>query len=441
MAKKNMSRRDFLRAAGAGAVAATSVGLPLLSAPLSAVRGQAEPSGEVIFWGHDQHPLDLAGEGFMEKYPGVKWVSPHPADWVTKLQAAMAAGQDVPDLVWLEATQVNDLSCVGGLYDLTAYLEPVKDQYHPLKLNEAMQPIDGKYYGWPGDISLSAWYYREDLLAEAGYGDIDFETWTWDDFIAMSADIASQGKYTFCFPGASWEAIYAFLTHQLGGSYTDASGAEITVNSEAGIQAMTILKRLYESGGGIDVPWWSAGYWTALQEGEILGDFAAAWAKGFWEAQLTEETGAGKWRLAKFPGGEGILHRTGIWGGATLCTTTYSTNIDNAIAYMQYALGSVEGTARVGGWGIIPAYRPYLESDTFLEGRSPIFGDWAFNQFWASLEPELSPTYFRRAGYGPISTAITTKMPDIMRGDVTIEDGMNQIVELARPDVERVACV
>jgi len=454
--KRTLSRREMLRltALGAGGLILSACAPQAGTQPAEseAETGAAaevvssgptieEPKGELIFWGHDQHPIDFAAEGFVKQFPEVEWISPHPADRDVKLQASLAAQSDCPDLYWMEAFQINDLSCVGALLDITDELSPVEDQYHPLKLAEATQPKDGKYYGWPGDISVSGWYYREDLMAEVGYSDFDFDNWTWDDFYAMAADIAEQGKYTFVFPGKSWTALYMFTLHQVGGSPTDESGLEITVDTPEGIQAMEIVKNLYESGGGLDVEWWSPAYWSALQDGTLIGDFAAAWAKGFWEAQIeSEDQGAGKWRIAPFPTGPGIKYRTGIWGGATLVSLNCAENKENAVAFMKYALGSTEGAALAGQWGIIPAYRPYLESEEFISGRSPIFGDWAFNEFWAGQEKELSTTFYRRAGFNPINTAIQEIMPSIMDGEVSVAQGMQDIVTLAQPDVERVAC-
>ena len=293
-----------------------------------------EPSGTVIFWGHDQHPIDLAAEGFVEKYPDVEWQSPHPADRGQKLRAAMAAGSGCPDLYWAEATEAQDFGCNDLLVDLTPELEQVKDQYHPLKWNETFLAKTGKNIGWPGDISVSGWYYRYDKLEELGYGDIDFETYTYDDFCEMSAEIAKAGMYTFCFPASGWSALYMFILHQLGGTVVSKDGQTITTGDELGIEAMRIVKQLWDCGGGLDVGWWSAPYWAAIQEGELIGDFAAAWAKGFWEAQLkTPEQSAGYWRIAKFPTGDGIKYRTGIWGGAQLICPKCADNFENAILF------------------------------------------------------------------------------------------------------------
>ena len=447
------SRRAFIRAFGlAGAAAALAACAPKVVKETVVVEKEKvvketviakapEPQGEVIFWGHDQHPMDLAAEGFVQKYPKIKWVSPHPADRGEKIRAAMAAGSGCPDLYWAEATEAQDWGCNDLLTDLTEIITPIKDDFHPAKLNETFIAKTGKYVGWPGDISVSGYYYRYDKFAEMGYKDIDWDKMTYDDFCLMSSEIQKKGKYTFCFPADGWSALYFFVLHQLGGTAVSKDGQQMLVTDEKSIQAMTIVKKLWDSKGGMDVAWWSAPYWAAIQEGTLIGDFAAAWAKGFWEAQIkTPEQGAGYWRIAKFPTGPGIKYRTGIWGGAQLVNPKCSANRENAILYMQYALGSLEGCALTGGWGIIPGYRPYLASSLFLKARSPIFGDWAFNEFWAAQEKELSPEFFRPAGWGAVADVIQKEMPAIMKGEISVEKGMQKIADLAKPDFERTMC-
>lgn len=398
-------------------------------------------AGELIFWGHDQHPIDLAATGFVERYPEIKWVSPHPADRVAKFQAAMAAGSGCPDLFWAEATSAQDWGCNDLLTDLTEELLPYKDDFHPLKLNETFVAKTGKNVGWPGDISVSAYYYRPDKFAENGYPDVDWDKLTYDDFVIMSADLAKKGLYTFCFPGDGWSALFMFVLHQLGGTAVSADGQKISVGDDKGVQAMKIVKDLWDSGGGMDVGWWSAPYWAALQEGTLIGDFAAAWAKGFWEAQIkSSAAGIGQWRLAPFPTGAGIKYRSGVWGGAQLVNAKCSANRDNAIAFMKYAFGSIEGSALAGSWGIVPGYRPYLASPLFLRLKSPIFGDWAFNEVWAAQEKQLSMEFYRPAGWGAVNSIVGKEMMGIMLNEVGLEEGMQRIVNMATPDFERTMC-
>lgn len=442
----SLSRRHFLQWTGS---AVSVMALAACAAPGSApavssgVSAPAEEKQQVIFWGHDQHPIDLAAEGFVQEHPEIEWVSPHPADRGEKINAAFAAGSGLPDLYWAEATEAQDWGCNELITDLTDQLKPELDQYHPAKVAETFVAKHGRYVGWPGDISVSGWYYREDKLKEAGFGDIDLEALTWPDFMSMASELAKQGLYSFCFPADGWSALFFFTLHQVGGTAVSQDGQTLTVGDDKGVQAMQIVKQLWDSGGGLDVGWWSPPYWAALKEGKLIGDFAAAWAKGFWEANLkdAEDTSAfGNWRIAKFPTGDGIKYRTGIWGGAQLVNPKASENVENAILFMKYALGSIDGATRCGTWGIIPAYRPYLESEAFLTQKSPVFGDWPFCEFWAAQEKELSPEYFRPAGWGAVSNVVGKEMVPILKAEYSVEDGMSRIVELATPDFERTRC-
>jgi ABC-type glycerol-3-phosphate transport system substrate-binding protein len=453
--RASLSRRQFLTVLG-GMTGMAALAACAAPAAAPATGGEAAAPAaegrELVFWGHDQHPIDLAAEGFVEKYPEITWVSPHPADRGEKVVATMAAGTGAPDLYWAEATDAQDWGCNELLTDLSDHLKPEIDQYHPAKVAETFIAKTGKHVGWPGDISVSGWYYRQDKLEEAGMGDVDLAAMTWPDFIGMAGELAQQGMNTFCFPADGWSALFMFALHQVGGTAVSQDGQNLTVGDEKGVAAMQIVKNLWDAGrtenpdqpAGLDVAWWSPPYWAALKEGTLIGDFAAAWAKGFWEANLqdAEDTSAfGNWRIAKFPGGDGIQYRTGIWGGAQLVNPKAGANTEDAILFMQYALGSVEGAARCGEWGIIPAYRPYLESDEFLSQRSPVFGDWEFCQFWAEQEKELSPEYFRPAGWGAVNTIVGREMVPILLDEYGVEDGMARIVELATPDFERTRCV
>lgn len=454
--EKQVTRRAFLRAAGLAACASaltgcapkviekvvkeTQVVKETVVAKETVVMEAPTPKGKVIFWSHDQHPLDLAAEGFVQKYPEVEFEAPHPAEWGSLIPAAMAAGTGCPDLIWIEANEVQEYGCSELLFPTTPELEPVKDQYHPAKLGETFVAKVGEYCGWPGDLSPSGYFYRQEKYAELGYGDVDWENLSWDDFVAMSADIASKGKYTFTFPADWGGPLFEYVIQQYGGLVVSQDGLQIMVDDEKGVQAMSLVKAVYDTGAGMDVPWMGPGYWAAIQEDTLIGDFGSAWYKGFYESQMkTPEQGAGDWRIAKLPKGPGIKYRTALWGGATLATPQCGENKENALLFMKYALGSLEGCA-LAGQGIIPAYRPYLASSLFRNARSAVFGDWAFNEFWAGQEQELSTEYIRPAGYQQVLNASYNEIATIMRGELSVEDGLKRIVELATPDFERVIC-
>ncbi len=441
-----LSRRQFLRQLGGIAASATFfAACSSGSASSSQANGEQTPiaeQNEIIFWGHDQHPIDLAAEGFIEQNPQMKWVSPHPEDLYDKIQAAMAAGTGGPDLFWAEALDVQTWGCKDLLGDLSDVFIPEIGQYHPLKVTEALITKTNQYVGWPGDLGVCGWYYRADKLQAAGYGNIDFEHYTWQDFCTIAADLKTKDMYAFAFPVDGWSPLFMLILHQLGGTAVSQDGQTITVGDDKGIYAMQIVKQLWDA-GGLAVDIWSLGYWAALRDGELIGDFSAAWARGFWEAQLKESGdsgGVGQWRIAKFPTGNGIKYRTGSWVSSHLVNPKSGQNRANARRFMKYALGSVEGTALCGKWGIIPAYHPYLESKDFLDNRSFLFGDWAFDEFWAGQEKELSTEFYRPAGWNAINDVLGTEMVPILRGEESVEDGMKRIVEISTPNFDRTKC-
>ena len=397
----------------------------------------------VVFWGAAHHPLELAAKGFVAAHPEFVWDSPHPVNQVEKLKTALATGSGVPDLYWSEAPLAQGWGCQKLLTDLTDELAPVLKDYHPAKLAETTVGKQRKQIGWPGDLGVSGWYYRQDKLAALGWQAADLSALTWPAFIELTADLRAQGLYTYAFPPNGWSPLFFLLLHQVGGSAIREDGKRIMIGGEKGIQAMRLLKKLWEAGGGLAVEWQQAAYWDALKTGQLIGDFAPAWARPTWEANLQESGeagGWGQWRVAPLPGGEGVPYRTGVWGGGQLVIPKAASNPDGALAFTQYALASVEGAAAYSAAGIVPAYRPYLTAKAFAEQRSPLFGDWSFGQFWAAQEQELSTAYFRPAGWEAVRTAVEQEMMAILSDTYSVEDGMSRIVDRALPEFMATRC-
>lgn len=397
----------------------------------------------LVFWGDEQHPINLAATGFTAAHPALEWQALHPADHVEKMKTALAAGADLPDLYWAEAPLAQSWGCQQVLTDLTDHLTPELANYHPAKSAESLLFKHGVYIGWPGDLGLSGWYYRQDQLQTLGWQERDLTALTWSAFIEMTAALREEGLYSFCFPADGWSPLFFLLLHQVGGSAVSQDGATITVGDEKGIHAMRLLKQLWEAGGGLEVDWWQPPYRQALKEGKLVGDFAPAWARGFWEAALAsaDEQSLGHWRVAPLPGGADIQHRTGIWGGGQLVTPKAAPNPEGALQFMRYALASLEGATHYGAASVVPAYRPYLGLSAFTDQRSPLFGDWSFGQFWAEQEQELSPTYVRPPGWEAVNRAVRQEMMSIVFDSYSVEDGMSRIVEIALPEFKQAQCL
>jgi ABC-type glycerol-3-phosphate transport system substrate-binding protein len=450
----SVSRRAVLQgvlALGVGSLAAGLAACAPASPAPAASPTPPQPSaaatpklkGKLVFWGHATHPQDWVKEAFQKKYPEVECVWEHSGDWFTKLQAALAAGEGTPDLVWTEAGVNQDFGCRDLLLDITEQLTPIKDQFLPHKLEECFIAKTGKYVSIPSDAgNLMAWYYRPDLLEKAGWKEEIPDDWTYDMFFEITEMVKKNlGAYTFCFPKSGWSALWAMTLHQLGGSLYDSTGTKMTGCDEIGVEAMRLVKKLWDSGGGLDVEWWSPPYWAAVKAGQLVGDFAAGWARGFIEAEVkTEQEGLGKWRLALLPKAPDGVSQTAVWGGANLSSPKFTKVPELVWAYMEFAQASMEGCAILDAWGTTPAWIPYRQTSQFLDRTVPLFGDWKFNQLWEKAAASINPKFYRKAGYDTLMGVVQTEMMPMILGDISVEDGMKQLEAKLQAEHERVGC-
>jgi multiple sugar transport system substrate-binding protein len=395
-------------------------------------------TGTLTFWGHSDHPMDKAVPGFQKLFPNVKMDWQHLGDWLTKFKATLATGQGVPDLVWLEATDVQNFGSQGVLLDVTENLKPIKDQFTAGKVAEVFIVKKQQYVAMPGDTGLVGLWYRPDLLSAAGVSSLSPDL-TFDQFVTIAAEVHQKTQTAaFLFPSAGWSWPFEIILSQLGGSITTPDGVTVTIDDAKGIQAMSLVKQLWDTKANLDTAWLGADYYAAVKAGKITSDFMPAWMRGFFESELkTAAEGAGKWRVMPLPAVPSGVSRTAQIGGASLASTKFTKVPDVVWAFMLYSLGSQEGCDATGGWGILPSWIPYLKSSTFIETKSTVFGDFQFNQVWSDLAPTLSPSYARTAVFGEADTDITQNIMPMLTGKTTIVSGMHSLGDMVRQANQR----
>ncbi|MBZ0301250.1 MAG: extracellular solute-binding protein [Anaerolineae bacterium] len=430
MLKSSLSRRAFLKTAGA----ASAAGLAAASGAFSlAQEVEPDPSltGTLVFWGHGDHPLDYIRVEFLKKYPNVTLDWQQIEDHGAKFKTAMAAGTGAPDLYWMEATDVALYGAQGALLETTDMIEPIKDQLVAGKLNEAYVAEMGGYFGMPGDISTSGIYYRADILDELGItvpDDMLYEP----EFLDILTQIAAAGKNAVLYPagGATvGSAYWSWFDAQYGGSGpTSCDNAEVTINDDAGINAIKLIQKIHQTGATLEADWWTPEYWNAINTSQLVLDLAPAWGRGFWESNLNDDV-KGVWRLAPLPRAVAGGPNTGVWGGATLVSPITTQNPELAKIFMQFAFGSMEGATAAGNWGIIPPYIPYLEGP-FQELTTDLFGEQKIGQMWLKMANNLSLDFCRTAAYGAATGEILQPEIDAMiKGDEDIETGMQKVAD------------
>ena len=133
------------------------------------------------------------------------------SDYITWVRT-QAAGAQLPDIVWLQAGQVNDQLPRGMFEALTDYFEQANpyvvagepghdrwmDSFSGFVM-EFVQATDGNWYQVNGDYVGTAIFYNKDMFAAAGL-DPESPPQTWSEFIAAHEALRNAGMEAFAFP-------------------------------------------------------------------------------------------------------------------------------------------------------------------------------------------------------------------------------------------------
>jgi len=428
MSRSSLSRRNLI--GGAGAVAAGSAMTPWWYRSAAA---QEEVTLDIYVF--DGHPFYWVQPLFEEAYPNIKLNMMGQSDMAV-FRAALASGEGVPDINWPSEEYIQDLGRSDVLYDTTALIEQYKDELSPSATNAVFIEQTGRYAGFPGDLAPVGIYFREDLLAQAG---VSFpENWTWDDYIAIAQEIDAQlGAKSIMLPtNGIPETMYlwSYILNQLGGQMTSSDGREILFDSDEGVAALEIIKKMYEADIHLDDTQFSESFFAEISAGGLAMCPLQVWYRnlGIEPNVFDEQSGLGQWRLSLLPSaGEGSFLSANE-GGAAIISTIYTEHPEEVEAFMTFTHATMEGAGAMGDWGIVPPYLPYLESSAWSDVRSPAFGDFAVNALWTEAVNAMQPGWRRHAVYSEACAAIGADFMPMVRGEVDPATGLKEIGDQVR---------
>lgn len=146
------------------------------------------------WWGSDtRHELTQEVlDNFMAKHPDITVVSDF-TDWGgywDKLATTVAAG-DAPDVITQEERYLRDYATRGALADISE-LSDVLDTSMIDESILASGEMDGGQYGIPTGINAYSIVADPQVFADAGVELPDDETWTWDDYVEIAAEISAN---------------------------------------------------------------------------------------------------------------------------------------------------------------------------------------------------------------------------------------------------------
>jgi multiple sugar transport system substrate-binding protein len=270
MNKKKLSRRDFLRAAGAGAAlftaggrifgqSATATPAPTAT-PLPLPEGVEGTLSVIHRTEYFAAVQDLFRETVTDfaaqKGMGLDISTANPesfGDFLGKMQAAVNAGNP-PDIAYTSNVSIAQMHLLDLLEDVSDVVAEAERLYGPTMPGSSPHKnaqFDGVWKAIPYLANSGAWFVRGDGLAAAGIDPVTgMETYDQRRDAALAMSNADEEFWGWGLtPNQSGDG-YGFLTgliNSFGGSYTDETGLVVTFDSPETLAAVEWLTELFTS--------------------------------------------------------------------------------------------------------------------------------------------------------------------------------------------------
>ncbi|GAA2992680.1 sugar ABC transporter substrate-binding protein [Streptomyces lactacystinicus] len=394
----HLSRRDLLRASGAGLLAVAAGGTLAACGGGSGSGGPAggdADTGTITVWSWATAADALRGivPAFEKDNPGIKVDVQdigEPAIWDKITVGLAAGGQGLGDVLHIGCDYLPGYQekFPGGLADLSA----LGADAHKDKFAKGLWPVvtgkDGHAYALPWEVNALGFFYRKDYFDKAG---IDPETFaTWDDLLAVAdrfkaanPGIALIGVNRAANPTPDLDFLQGLMQLQ-GAFYFDLQG-KITVASEPAVRALTIIKRLDEAGLIGDTPGVQS-WQPVMKSGKLAVAAMPTWVAHYLEKKFPDQSG--NWRLTKPPAVTPGGKRTALVNSTHLAVAASSPRRRAAWKFVEYALtrtASVNTMFNAGG--VFPALTEAY-ADPMYAAPSAFYGGQAVLKTFTDLAIE-----------------------------------------------------
>lgn len=398
---------------------------PAAPAPTAAPAAQpaagtlpVEDGASLVFWswGASEAELNLVRESvekFRAAYPNVTVdFQPTPADYDTKLKAAIAGGTG-PDVFYINDGLMTALGGAGQLLPLDDAMAAggvTREEFIPALLTIFTQ--EGKTYGLPKDWGTLGLIYLPEVFAAAGIPEPTAD-WTWEDLRAAAKTIEEQTDVAGFCQNADW-ARFAPFAFSYGGAFTSDDWATATLNTDAIRGAATFVTDMYAEGSLRTASDLSAG-WC----GEAIGkQLAGMTLEGGWMVNFMKENYKDvAWKAVPLPAGPqgkgGVIFTNAIAVNA-------KSKFPNAAAALVLYLTGRENQAFVAENGLAYPSRPDDIALVTDPNDSAIASAYSF---------PLTKVAYWGPNSGKLNDAINQALNRVYLGDQTVDEAFEQAQE------------
>jgi lactose/L-arabinose transport system substrate-binding protein len=342
--------------------------------------GEAEATkSPITIWAWDPNfnisIMKDAAAIYQKAHPDVEFniVEMAKADVEQKLHTNLASGttDGLPDIVLIED--------YNGLKYLNSYPGQFSDLTNKINQNDFLKSkvdvakIGNKYYSMPFDSGVAGFFYRTDMLAEAGYTAADLNNITWDEFCDIAKEYkAKTGNYFFANSKADGGLLRIMLQSN-GSWYFDKDGNPYVKDNKSLAEAMRIYKRFIDEDLAYPTNGWTE--WVgSINNSTVPTITTGVWIIGSIKAASNQ---SGDWAVAPCPKLSASGTNASNLGGSSWYVLKNGKSNADAIDFLNTIYGANNNfyqdiLVKNGAMGsYIPAFSGvnYSKADEFFGGQ------------------------------------------------------------------------
>ncbi len=314
---------------------------------------------------------------FNEHFPNIK-VNIHTtmANIQSRFLLSLSAGVGTPDITQLVASETQRYISTKRMMDLTAVAAKYEKDFIPSFWKSCV--YDGRIYAIPWGSGPCAVFYKRRLFKRYGIDPNMIETW--DDYIEAGKVILKKSKgktKMFHLPSAGapngLARMFEVFIQQNGGQIFDNQG-RIAVNSARCLQAIGLLRKMFESGITVNEELFTHAHYASLKNNTVATYPIGAWWGGTIKDYAPET--AGDWGVFRLPALEQGGLRTSNAGGSVLVIPDQCKQKEAAWAFVEFVLCRPDiQNIQYEAFDLIPCLIPsfdaplYDQPDPFYAGQ------------------------------------------------------------------------
>ena len=411
-------------------------GLSALALSTAAGFAMAE---EVTVWAWDPNfngaAMQQAADRYAKINPDAKItvVDFGKGDLEQKLQTQLATGvtEGLPDIVLIEdyGAQKYLLSFPGAFEALNGSIDYSKFADYKV----ALASVGGDTYSLPFDTGVAGFFYRSDLLEQAGFSASDLDDATWGEVIEIAKTVAEKTGIPL-FPIDLNDPGLVRIMLQSAGSWYFTPEGDLNLKGnpafKAALQAyqdIVTTPEIFQTVSG-----WGD-YTGSFTGGGSVGTVTGVWMTGtIRAADMPNQWGVAP--VPKLEGVEGAVSASNL-GGSSWYVLSSSEEKDTAIDFLSKVWGSdvdfyqdiLVNQGAVGSF--LPARNgaAYSSSDDYFGGQAV----WQNFSDWLATVPAVNYGIFTNE----VDSAVAAQLPALAKG-LDVDEAIERIDAQARSQIQ-----